>query len=70
MKIKTFDEFLETITEEDWNNMLVKANDAVNSYKSSNLPTKFNDMVLLQGVMLLRRYHEWLSEQFDQTSLN
>lgn len=65
MKLKSFDEFLETITDEDWNNMLVKANEAVNSNENSNLPTKFNDMLLLQNVMILRRYHEWISEQLD-----
>ena len=64
MQLKSFDEFLNTISNDDWNDMLKKAHEVITSNDASTPATQFNDMVLFQTVQLLKRYHEWLSEQF------
>ena len=68
--MKPFDDFLETISDDDYNEMLKSAVDAVNSRSQSNTATNFNDLVLIQCISLLRRYHDWLSAQDAQIPLD
>ena len=61
--LKSFDDFLSTINDEDYNKMLEDAVNAVNSRKSTTTATNINDICLLQSISLLRKYHQWLSDQ-------
>lgn len=64
--MKSFDEFLATISDDDYNEMLQAAVDAVNNRPQTTNATNFNDMVLIQCISMLRRYHQWLSDQLAE----
>lgn len=64
--MKSFDEFLETISDDDFNKMLEDAVNAVNNRKKLTAATDFNDMCLLQNIAVLRKYHNWLMEQLGE----
>ena len=66
--MKTFDEFLKTITEEDWEEIANRGNDFAESVRLESSPkTALGNQVaaISLGITtgLLQRYHEWLSEQ-------
>lgn len=63
--MKSFDDFLATITDDDYNRMLEQSVDAVKSRGMASTPTNFNDVCLLQTVAMLRKYHQWLSDQLN-----
>lgn len=66
MKLKSFDEFLSTISDDDYNKILEDSVNAINKRSDDvSTATDSNDIVLLQNIFILRRYHAWLSEQIE-----
>lgn len=66
MKLKTFDEFLDSISDDELVKISKDAEIAVNENPETNFSTKLTSASFLMSTRLLRRYHEWLSEQFEQ----
>ncbi len=76
MKLKAFDEFLSSLTEEDWDYIHGDNDDEENNHVVETTlgdPEAFNKIgALIAGSSfrmcrrLLEKYHQWLSEQLDQ----
>lgn len=64
--LKPFDEFLDTLSDNDFNKMLEEAVSSVKRRSKTSAATDLNDIVLIQTITILRRYHSWLSEQLEQ----
>lgn len=65
---KNFDDFLKTLTEEDFVNLAKKVNALELTAKISNDPHGFNDFLtklsssnIVMVLELLRKYHDWLN---------
>ena len=69
--MKSFDEFVATISDEElgdmYNNSIPLTKELKEAFPS-NSPFTSNSAAITYSVTfaLLRRYHEWLSEQLDQ----
>lgn len=66
MKLKTFDEFLDSISDDEFAKISKDAEIAVSENPETNFSTKLASASFFMSTRLLRRYHEWLSEQFEQ----
>lgn len=63
--MKSFDDFLSTISDDDYEKMLTDAVDTIKKRNSLSPATDNNDICLLQTIAILRHYHEWLTAQAD-----
>lgn len=64
--VKSFAEFRNSLTEEDWNSILLRG---INAFEE-NGKVKQSDIVnicLMNAVALLEHYHEWLIEELDKS---
>ena len=64
--MKSFDEFRKSLTEDDWNSILLRG---VNAFEE-NGTVKQSDIMnvcLMNSFVLLEHYHEWLIEQLEKT---
>lgn len=76
MKLKTFDEFLSSLTDEDWNYITGDNDDEENNHVVKTTigdPEAFNKIgALITGASfrmcrrLLEKYHKWISEQLEK----
>lgn len=70
-KIKSFDEFLETLDEDTYSAIAQNASKAAEEIRSetddpkNNLGNQIGVISMLMSRDLLRLYHDWLSEQID-----
>ena len=76
MKLKTFDEFLSSLTDEDWSYITGDNDDEENNHTVSTTlgdPEAFNKIgAFIAGSSFrmcrrfLEKYHQWISEQFEK----
>ncbi len=66
MKLKTFDEFMNSISDDELDEISQDAIMTANENPESNFSTQLVTASFFMSTRLLRRYHEWLSEQFEQ----
>lgn len=70
--MKSFEEFWTSLTEEDFSNFADIANERADSIETENmipntiLGTKISVQNTMMTMQILKRYHEWISEQLDK----
>lgn len=70
--MKSFEEFWTSLTEEDFANFADIANERADSIETENmipntiLGTKISIQNTMMTMQILKRYHEWISEQLDK----
>ena len=65
--MKTFDQFWDTLSEDDFAEMASKLNDAARSARENSSDNAFANQLAIMSIYsakcVLEKYHNWLSEQ-------
>ena len=61
--MKSFDDFLATISDDDYQQIKRKAEEALMDSENKIALADIKEYSVIVSLLLLRRYHQWLSQQ-------